>query len=258
MAIFVVPSSDLRTFNRSDPETHRVRNTTYRDDTGPALHHRVPLIGLLVTVTAGMTLGLWMVFTALTAAPTSPQSATGHGPDETQGPAHGHADAGVVAMPGLDTGASRTPSTAAGAAHAGSHGTGDMAGLSGEEMAGMEGMTPGAPEVAPSPTQLESGDAMAGMSDEDMAAAGHTADAHGPAADGVEPGRPLGATLAGFGLVNVAVLIGALIGRRRARQQRSGQHRDRAPTRRAAATRTDPAAGVSTVSRSTASAGSLS
>ena len=52
---------------------------------------------------------------------------------------------------------------------------------------------------------------MAAMSDQDMAALGHTSDAHTPAAADRETDRPLGATLAGFGLVNVDVKFAPIV-----------------------------------------------
>lgn len=235
-----------------------MRNTTHRDDTGSALQRLVPLIALTVTVGLGMTLGLWMVFMALTAAPTSPQAASGDGHVDAQAPAHGHSDTGVAPMPGLDRVAAPTPSTAAGTAHApNSAGTADTAG-SADEMAGMagmegmEGMTPVDPAVTPT-TPSEPSDPMAVMSDDEMAAMGHPADAHTAAAADGQSGRPLAATMSGFGLVNLALLIGALIvGRRRGRP--SGRPQGSTPSRRTAATGT----GAAPDARSTESAGSPS
>lgn len=149
----------------------------------------IPLIGLTAVVVLGSALGLWMVASAGAASSSSPStSAADH--DGTGASAHDHAAAGTVAMPGLEPGA---------------------------KAAGHDDPAPG--------EDGEHGDHGSGMSEEEMAAEGHTADAtaHAPAAapvsspDHAEPaGRPLAATVAGFGLVNAAVLLAAvLVGRRR-------------------------------------------
>lgn len=216
--IFVQPSSVLRLADRSDAETQRVRNATNRDEPGSAPQPLVPLIALTVTVGLGITLGLWMVLLAVTAP--SSQSASDHGHDDAQAPAHGHSDAGVVPMPGLDRVAAPTRSSASGDEHQpNSIGGSGMAGMNADEMAAMAGMTPVDPAATPTPS--EPGSPMAGMSDEDMAAMGHAADEHTAVAADGKSGRPLAATLAGFALVNLAVLIGArVVGRRRARPSR--------------------------------------
>lgn len=258
MTIFVETSPDLSAFNRSDAKTHGVRHQTQRDDTGTILRRLVPLIGLTVTVAVGMTLGLWMVFMAVTAAPTSAQAASSDSHVDAPASAASHSDAGVVPMPGLDPVDAREPSTADGTAHAGSDSTAGAPGMSAQEMAGMEGMegmAPVDPAAAPSPTAPEWGDPMAAMSDQDMAALGHTSDAHTPAAADRETDRPLGATLAGFGLVNVVVLMSALvIGRRRARQPRSRQPQGNTPSRKAAASGTGADPGPTSFAPSTESA----
>lgn len=79
------------------------------------------------------------------------------------------------------------------------------------------------PGQAPEPSPAVA-DPMAGMSADDMAA--HSPHAAQDASE--ESGRPLGVTLAGFGVVNLGVLlIAALVGQRRARQR----HRSRPPGR---------------------------
>lgn len=242
-----------------------MRSQTHRDDTGTTLRRQVPLIALAVTVAAGMTLGMWMLFLAVTAAPTSTNAASGDGHAETQDAAPGHSDAGAVPMPGLDPDAASRPSTAPGMAHAGSGSTAGAAGMSAEEMAGMEGMEgmegmgPVAPAAAPSPSPPESGDSMASMSDQEMEAMGHTSEVHTPAAADSESDRPLGATLAGFALVNSVVLVGALvIGRRRARPPRHRQRQGRSPARKPAASGTGADPGLASFAGSPESSGSPS
>lgn len=189
-----------------------MRLPTGSDQTGSALRRAVPVIGLTVTVIAGIALGLLMVFMAVS-APASPQAAdTGHGHDDAAAAPHGHSDAGTVAMPGLE------PSQQA----AGSDtGTADMSGMSAADMAAMAPAQPAAESMAgmsaaemaamsqptPAPTAA---DPMAGMSAADMAAM----TASEPAA--ADSSRPLAATLAGFVLLNLSVLIAAVVlGRRR-------------------------------------------
>lgn len=89
---------------------------------------------------------------------------------------------------------------------------------------------PGLEPVAP---PLPAADPMAGMSAEDMVA--HSTDAHDAEGEPGESGRPLGATLAGFGVVNLGVLLAAvLIARRRASHRPGPRTPHKRPTRRPA------------------------
>lgn len=92
------------------------------------------------------------------------------------------------------------------------------------------------PGLEPEAPTLAAVDAMAGMSAEDMAA--HTTEAHATQGATGESDRPLGATLAGFGVVNAAVLLAAvLIARRRASQRPARRPPGAAPAGRSAPAR---------------------
>lgn len=193
-----------------------MQTTTDRDAPRSLSRRWLPLIGLTAIVAVGSALGLWMVFTAVTASTSSPAAAA-H--DDTASAAHEHDGAGTVAMPGLNR-AGSTPTAQPGATHR--DGAGDKLGVDAEEK---PGSGPGG----------EPGDLVAGMSDEEMAALGHTTDTHTSAPDPADAsGRPLAATVAGFGVVNAAVLIAALLvgrSRRRPGQQRRVGAGTRPPTR---------------------------
>lgn len=89
---------------------------------------------------------------------------------------------------------------------------------------------PGLEPVAPA---LTAADPMAGMSAEDMAV--HSSDAHATDSALGESGRPLGATLSGFGVVNLGVLVAAvLIARRRASTRPGRRPPGRQPAHRPA------------------------
>lgn len=220
-----------------------------------------PIIGLTVTVTIGTVLGLWMLLIAVLPSSGSAQASDLHAHSGGSTASHqevgGHPDGGVVAMPGLDQGAQTSPSPMAGHAPPAALPRGDMAAMSAEEMAAMPGMGPVTVAAVPSPTAPVSGDPMAGMSEQEMAAMAPGTDPH-PAHTALgESGRPLAATMAGFAVVNLAVLFAAvLIGRRRARPGPRGPRHARTPARQPAAAAS--AAGPPTIEASTESAGSPS
>jgi hypothetical protein len=220
----------------------------------------VPLVGLTVTVIAGVVLGLWMVFMAISTPASSQAAASGHGHEDAAAP-DVHSDAGVVAMPGL------APSQPA----AGSDtGTGGMAGMSAADMAAMAPAQPAADAMAGmSPQEMASmgqpapaptvADPMAGMSEADMAAMAHSEPATGDSA------RPLAATLAGFVLLNLSVLLAAVVmGRRRKAhpeaQPRKGPKEElkRGGPRSRGRAGTPPVPGTAPVQTATESAGSPS
>ena len=181
----------------------------------------MPIIGLSLIVALGTMLGLWMVLTAVGPVEGSAEASSAHGQstDSTTVPrdATAHAHDGAVPMPGLAAGDSASD------AHA-------MAGMAG--MAGMEGMPLVDPVAPPSSASAGSADPMAAMSADEMSAMGHTADATSSPDVAGDSGRPVGATLAGFTLVNLTVLVGALIIGRRKAHRTSGPRRGSAPTRR--------------------------
>lgn len=193
-----------------------------------------PVVALALTVTTGTLVGAWMALSAVLATPQDhlPRTigvAHASGPTAAHPDGHVHSDAGLVAMPGLAPEPSPT-------------GGDPMAGMSAEDMSLMV-----VPEVAASPSPI-AGDPMGGMSAEDMAA--HSPDAHASQDATGDSRRPLGMTLAGFGVVNLGVLlVAALIGQRRARQrQKSGSPGRRAtprpaPTSAASSTATRERAG---------------
>lgn len=216
-----------------------------------------PIIGLTVTVTIGTVLGLWMLLIAVlpTSGPAQASDLHAHSGGATAGHQEvgGHPDGGVVAMPGLDQGAQTSPSPMAAPVPPAPQPAGDMAAMSDEEMAAMPGMGPVTVAAVPSPSAPVSGDPMAGMSEQEMAGMAPGTDPLSPAAALGESGRPLAVTMAGFAVVNLAVLFAAvLIGRRRARPGPRG----RRPTRTPAAAA--PAAGPPTIEASTEPAGSPS
>lgn len=196
-------------------------SSTERAPAPTRLRQAGPIAGLALTVTIGTLVGVWMALSAVLATAQTDQAGTGgHGhassPTAAHVDEHAHSDAGVVAMPGLEPVA---PTLAA---------ADSMAGMSAENMAGMVQAPPAG--ATPSPVAA---DPMAGMSAEDMAA--RSTDAHATEGETGESGRPLGATLAGFGVANLGVLFAAmLIARRRASTRPGPRPPKKRPNRRPA------------------------
>jgi hypothetical protein len=202
-------------------DDHHVTPSTGRAATAARLRRAGPIAGLALTVTIGTLVGVWMALSAVLATAQTDQAGTsGQGHASSPGAGHvdehAHSDAGLVAMPGLEPVAPPLPAAD------------PMAGMSAEDMAGMVQ----APPVAATPSPIAA-DPMAGMSAEDMVA--HSTDAHDAEGEPGESGRPLGATLAGFGVVNLGVLLAAvLIARRRASHRPGPRTPHKRPTRRPA------------------------
>lgn len=208
-----------------------MRTLTDRDANLTGLRRAVPIVGLSLIVTIGTALGLWMVLAAEgpTGGSVQASAAHGHSTDSTTGHANPavHSHEGVVPMPGL---AQAPPTTGSGPGESPTSDAQAMAGMEGME--GMEGMVPADPVATPSPISPVPVDPMVGMSEQEMAAMAPATGADTSATGDADSGRPLGATLAGFTLVNLAVLVGAVIIGRRARHRSGGRQQGSAPTRR--------------------------
>lgn len=169
-----------------------------RTDHGAAselLRRALPLIGLTLTTTIGTAIGLWMVVAATSSVGTVEQGAAVH----TEASEADHAQ--QAEHPDQPDHAVQTDDAEP------DHG--ELADHS-DHAVQPDHSDPGA---VPMPGLRE------------LAVEGHSSGAHAPAPDEDADGRPLGATMAGFGILNLAVLLAASAVGRRGRRERPSRSR---------------------------------